>query len=558
MKKGKREDVSTGLLMAFAISFLVFIYAPLDLYFSNNAEFWFDVYSLFPTILGLFLVCFLILAGINFCCAHLGKKGCHAILVMEMILYLCTYVQGSFLVNHLPPTDGSYRNFAYYAEGRIGTVVLWLLMIPVVTTAAILLKEHLLSAIRLIGICMSLMFCVTLCSEAYMNHGLKAKTDYVISSDHALEMSQDTNFVILLLDAVDSRAFAELLDSHPEYRDVFADFTYYQNMISGYPYTKHCVPLLLSGEWYENERPFSEYITQVYQSELFQSLKERGYRMDFYENDSYVQDDLLLQFDNIKEVKLTSGFYLKLIKPELKLIALRYVPHDLKRFFIVKKTEFDELRNDTDADHTHPFGQRNDQFLQFVKENDMTVNQPEKQFKFFHVDGGHVPFCYDADANMIDYDKGSYRQNVEASMTVAGNYLQKLKDNGVYDNTVLLVMADHGYSLTDEYESWGRQCPLVLIKGVGEHHDTMQLSEAPVAQEDLAAAYLKLLDGAAGSDVFPWKEGDSRDRRYLYYEYDEDEKCMKEYLQTGHAWDLTTLQATGNEYAKKEKMGFFE
>ena len=30
-----------------------------------------------------------------------------------------------------------------------------------------------------------------------------------------------------------------------------------------------------------------------------------------------------------------------------------------------------------------------------------------------------------------------------------------------------------------------RQCGLLLIKGVGEKHDTMQISEAPVSYEDL-------------------------------------------------------------------------
>lgn len=41
-------------------------------------------------------------------------------------------------------------------------------------------------------------------------------------------MSEDQNFVILLLDTVDSRTITELLDEHPEYSEVFRDFTYFE------------------------------------------------------------------------------------------------------------------------------------------------------------------------------------------------------------------------------------------------------------------------------------------------------------------------------------------
>ena len=40
-----------------------------------------------------------------------------------------------------------------------------------------------------------------------------------------------------------------------------------------------------------------------------------------------------------------------------------------------------------------------------------------------------------------------------------------------------------------------RQCALLLIKGRNEHHDTMQISQAPISFEDLQEAYVRLLDG---------------------------------------------------------------
>ena len=78
------------------------------------------------------------------------------------------------------------------------------------------------------------------------------------------------------------------------------------------------------------------------------------------------------------------------------------------------------------------------------------------------------------------------------------DYVEHLRNSEAYDNTVLIVMSDHGYngSLGQSGEAtWMRQCALLLIKGRNEHHDTMQISQAPISFEDLQEAYVRLLDG---------------------------------------------------------------
>ena len=111
-------------------------------------------------------------------------------------------------------------------------------------------------------------------------------------------------------------------------------------------------------------------------------------------------------------------------------------------------------------------------------------------------------------------------------------------------------MADHGYNGSlDESgeEAWMRQCPLLLIKGMGETHDTMQISQAPISFEDLQEAYVRLLDGRRSDEVFDWKEGDARERRFLRYSFLDDDH-MQEYMQTGYASDMNTMIPTGREY----------
>lgn len=56
MKKRDKKQLLPGIVLSVAVGFLVFLYAPIDLYCSNADEFWFDFGILFTAALGLFAV----------------------------------------------------------------------------------------------------------------------------------------------------------------------------------------------------------------------------------------------------------------------------------------------------------------------------------------------------------------------------------------------------------------------------------------------------------------------------------------------------------------------
>ena len=109
-------------------------------------------------------------------------------------------------------------------------------------------------------------------------------------------------------------------------------------------------------------------------------------------------------------------------------------------------------------------------------------------------------------------------------------------------------MGDHGFDPQNEVSAYDRQNPLFLVKGVGESHP-LQTSLVPAAYEDLQDAYVRLMDGAAGDAIFPYQEGEKRERRYIFYE--NTEHVMYEWLQTGPAWDFNAYRETGNKYPRK-------
>lgn len=73
---------------------------------------------------------------------------------------------------------------------------------------------------------LTLMLLITAVSVVFTSGALQERARYQLGGDNEFVMSDEQNFIILVLDTVDSRTFAELLETHPEYAAEFQDFTY--------------------------------------------------------------------------------------------------------------------------------------------------------------------------------------------------------------------------------------------------------------------------------------------------------------------------------------------
>lgn len=553
-KEKQKKDWLPGVLMAAAISFLLFLYAPVDLYCSNIDEFWFDFDVLLRMAAIMFGIGLVTLTLLYLLAAWIHPYLYRIGLAVGLAVLLITYVQGNFLVGNLPVLDGTSISWEDYSALQTESVILCIVVLAVVVLLFLLLKKQLFGkACMYISACLSLMLLVTAITEVFGSDALEPKLKLQISTKNEFVMSGEQNFVIFILDAADSREFSYLLEQNPEYRDIFADFTYYENTVGAYSCTRYAVPYILSGKWYECDTSFEEYMEDLYNtSPLIEELENRNYRIGLYEPDLHAQNNDVLRFDNIFEAEFKVKSYLGMARQELKLVGYRYAPYWLKKYCVLKQAAFDEQLEAGEGSGEITASMENRVFLDHLNAGGITVDDTENSFKFIHLEGAHSPYVYDAEVNIIDESQGTYAQNMEASVTLAERYLSALKKSGTYDNTAIIVMSDHGFNRDIDNADMGdnpfmRQCGLLLIKGVGETHDTMQISEAPVSYEDLQEAYRRLLDGAWSDAVFDCREGDHRDRRYLWYAVT-DEDYLVEYQQTGYASDLSTMIPTGREF----------
>lgn len=550
------KSLSSSLALSFAMCFMLFIYAPLELYFTNKSDFWYDFSMLFPICILMFIPA-LISCVLLFCLIRLISetlyRGAVAVLFISLI---CTYVQGNFMVDDIPAIDGAQIDWSGFGPQRIHTLFLWVIATVVVfATANFFLRRlhkdflFLFRSAEIVGICFSLMLFVSLFTLCIMTDGLEPKGDAVVTDHYMFELSGDRNFVILMLDAVDADMLIELSQRHPEYAEGFRDFTRYDDCMCAYPYTELCVPFLFCGDYYENDTSYNKYCTSAFiDSDFLNALADEGYRLGLYEPEAVLNDEKMYRFENIVSDPQEFSSLIEIIKVQIKLVGLRYMPYDLKSRCQVMPGDVPRLRRTSHGIAKIDFDGSNLAFYQALSENEITISEAPC-FRFIHIEGGHIPYRYDALVNEVPEESATYEGNVEAGMTIALSYIEKLRESGVYDNSVIIIMSDHGYNRYDYNSPFGRQHPILFIKGIGESHDIMQISSDPVSHEDFHEACLRLLAGQGSSSAFDCK-GDEYTRRYLFYYYGSDNE-MEEFVQTGYASSQETLISTGMFFRKK-------
>lgn len=540
-KKSKKELI-TGIFLSVAVNFLFFFYAPLEILFLNKKDLFFSTGQIIRVIFPLFLMGTLMGILVMAILWLISEKAVFAGVFVYAASYLCTYVQGTFLLKNIPYMNGRNVEWDSLKRGKAESYLLWIIMIVLfIVLIKKLGKAIFHSVIRFACVFITLVLIVTEITLYFQSQSYLSG-DVIATSKNMLEMSTDKNFIILVLDSVNTKMAYQLFHDNEEYQEVFEDFTYYPNMIGAYGETRESVTFILSGDWYENDEDFNTYRSNAYRnSPLFSKLENKNYIMGLYTDELAYDKSLVERFDNVSELERGLTSYWGAAGCMVKLAGYRYGFFDLKRYFDFDLNEcYDYF---TPKEYSHTVWENKDFYDMIEPENFSLTDEPV--FKYIHIRGAHVPWNITKDLS-YDTQGVSYETMVEVCFDVTGKYLEELKELGVYDNSVIIVMADHGYNMEDQSSDLDHQTPFFCVKGIGEHH-SMEVSDAPVSYADLQDAFLKLLDGNPGNDIFEYHEGDERERRYLFFESGHND-YMIEIIQRGHAFDIDGFQTTGTVY----------
>ena len=542
---GRKLSLPAELCLSFAISFLTCFYEPLFIYFTNIDEFRYQFTDIFPWIVLLFVIVWLVIFLILHLSRKLSPKLFFLVFFIAASLYFAMYVQGTILIKDLPPTDGAKVEWPDYGPQKLQSLILFGSCFLINAVLGFVLKTKKYYKTVSIGsmFISAILFC-TLIVSCIQNNGLQRRVNQPRVYTNGMNLvSSDTNFVILLIDAVDSRNFRNLLETDdPEYREYFEDFTYFPDTLAGYPYTRNSLPFMFSGIWYENELDYQEYATNALNSsKLFSELRKRKYSIGMYDDELYYGDPKF--YEDIPNI--SSGSYgisnpKSLMMNELRMAFFMFMPYQLKHL------EPYALYNLIYDNSTDKYNWENIAFWNYMHENELE-HTDEKRFLYYHLEGAHAPANYDKEMNVHGNDEVTYDDDVEACMTLSNHFLEKLKAAGAYDNSVIMILGDHGANPNGA--EYGRQNPLLLIKGVNEHHP-FEISDSAVSYADLSDAYIQLLDDSPAGTLFPFTQ--DRVRRYLLHGPAKQEILTEYELVNAPASDTDALKKTGNVYKLKQ------
>lgn len=538
-------------IISFVFCYMLFIYEPMMLYCMNKDEFRFDLRMMAPPMISIFLMFFFgaaaVLTGLFFPARRFSKSAAlyKLAVVFISLLLVVLFIQGNFLIGNLPPLDGSEIDWGAYTSDNIITLAICLVLAAALIFAMIKFGlGKLVTYAAGISIAVFVLMNVSLVTTAAQTDPFEKKTDFISAANGFNGASSDKNFFILMVDSQSAAEFTQVISSEEQFAHAFDDFTYYTDALSVFAYTRDSVPFVLTGHLNRNEEDFSSYSKRAFNdSGLFRALDEKGYDIRIYDTEIVWYGEKKFQIKNDvgdNEVELKFG---KFFEQEMRYVWFKYLPYALKKATGIENLDFNSC--------IEKFNWRNDVLYNEFNEVPELSKSSGAQFRFIHVEGAHVPLDMDENFNRIEH--GTYLQKTTATAKLIAAFIERLKENGVYDNSVIVILADHGYQPAQgkpENYILSRYNSILLIKGMGERHDLVY-SDKPVSFLDLPQAYNDLLDGKQSEELFPEAEY-PRTRTVIWYEYCKEE-YMVEYQTDGKATEWDKFRETGEVFDLSKK-----
>jgi hypothetical protein len=187
---------------------------------------------------------------------------------------------------------------------------------------------------------------------------------------------------------------------------------------------------------------------------------------------------------------------------------------------------------------------------------------PDPVFKYIHFWLPHPPIRFDENLNYTKkaVNRSDFKRQARGSLLLPAMLFETLKKLGIYDKTMVFVLADHGQGLKAKGDaadlgsdaasdiSWNLTetqayaLPLFLVKPFAATGE-LQVSDAPVSLSDVAKTIVSELGLDAdipGTSVFDIAESDIRQRRFMSYKNKGGPPGylppMREYVVEGFSW----------------------
>ena len=548
MSVEKASRLKTILVFSIFTGFTICIFAPFEVYLSGKEGFFFsgrDIIAfsglLFVSLTVILYLVLLLISKLNNIVGDYSLALCFG-------LVIAFYLQGNFDFTDYGVWNGSDIDWNCFVISKY----IWIVIFVICILASVLAVKKLgivsfNKTISIISILIILLQTLTIITLLFAKNGLNKEPEYVAVEIGECEFSSEENLIILVLDSYDSMMLTEILNKDEDgyYAGILSDFVFYPDTVGTYSFTNLAVPHMITGNKYYNDMTYGEYLNEAYDSaKILNSLFEKGWDIGLYTDSTFPNNSKMNnRIENCKLIKRTVTSHRRLAGYMYRIIGFRYVPQPFKRYFVYTEDIESEIGgNDQDF---ILFGTMNNTFKRALKKAE--ADRSNRVFKLIHIYGAHPPYYANADESETK-EATTELEVCKDNLELVDEFLDKLREIGAYDNSTIIICADHGVMQH-------RQAPLFMIKGRNAKHE-LSVDDTPFSYDSLEGLFEVIISGADSKEISKYiDERSSDDRVYLQYSHDTlhyDSYCedIVEYSVCGPAYEEQSLTQTGKVYTK--------
>lgn len=562
--------------MATVIVSNVMLFAPFALYAGNPDEFSVSLPAILTAYAAPALIVVIVLGVMGWLMPASGFPRYLAFLTAFPILM---WIQGTFLVWDYGALDGARIPWLKTAwRGAIDTS-LWLAVLLTALYGYRRFGKLMVRAATVTFVIQLIAVGTSAMSGAAAPTNL-AESPYDEDQYQAMfGFSPEKNVFHVVMDGFQSDIFAEIIDDpqHKQLADSLTGFTFFDQNTGTFPYTQMTVPLIVSGQTYLNDVPVDQFTEETMRGTTTLNLaKTAGFEVDIAAQVPLRKIYATGEFTNTYDIPSNrhaskQEYVLSDAVRMLDLSLFRLAPHFVKAYIYKDELWFvQSWFRSTEYLTIRYFSELT--FLDDIAHG-LRADREKPVYKLFHLMLSHRPTVGNQQCE-FDGIRDTLRSNVtiqaRCGLSRVVDVLEAMKRIGVYDNTLIVLMADHGawvgaegYVVEGDTSSNSKGGPTVGVAGMAvpvlaikppASVGPMKVSSAPTTLADVPATIASLigLDPVFdGRNVFQISASESRTRTFFNYAYGKNQKVpgylytMIEYEISGSPFDYESWRKVG-------------
>ena len=506
------------------------LFGPHTLYANNVQEFSAPFGSLIvhvaPAIVSVAAV--LILVGVL-----IPAQIFHHYVVLLVALGVTTWAQGNLMVGDYGVLNGQDIDWSGHAWRTRYELALWI-VVPVVSM--VFARKIVSTAVFASRILIALQVVLMAYTTAQADPEARAKWEG--APEAIFEISSKQNVFHFVLDGFQSDAFADILKAErAEIDRQYSGFTFFKNHMGAFPTTIVSIPAMLTGSVYRNQEPMRRFIAKEFnRASIFRAMRDQGFQVDAVSGLMYDKPSTT-NYYRLPTPYVTYDAYVKFAGWQLADLSLfRHAPHIAKPWVYNDQswrlqTKFGQSA-DTPGRRYMPV---NGQAFMADYTARVRVGHDRPTYKYLHIGIPHWPVSVDRDCNYIgarSLRRPNYTDQARCGIRRVGAFLDKLRELGLYESSLILISSDHGVALPPEgfapdrdvfggplSEMAGSSLALLMVKPPNGN-GPVRVSDAPTAISDIPATIvdtLGLKNPFSGTSALKLDEHAPRPRQFAAY-----------------------------------------